>query len=121
MKENLFEMYARMCGSFKFCLSGCPIYSITRITSDSLDRVSCQKFLVEHTKKAEEIVTKWAEEHPKKTRQDVFLEQYPNAQLNMKGTLMINPCRLDKSMVTDKCFKNKDCFTCSKEYWEEEV
>ena len=118
MKENLFEAYARMCNSFNSCENGCPMY---QCDWGCLYRDSCQQFVVENAKKAEEIVKKWAEEHPKKTRQDVFLEQYPNAQLNMKGTLMINPCYLDKNMATDECFKNKDCFTCSKEYWEEEV
>lgn len=118
MKENLFEMYARMCKSFKFCLSGCPIYSIARVASDSLDRESCQKFLVEHTKKAEEIIAKWAEENPIKTRQYVFLELHPNAALDDWGVLKVNTCAIDDRI---SCEGFKICAECRKEYWGKEI
>ena len=109
-------MYARMCESYGECRNGCDLHE-----EGVLLKLSCRTFITEYPDKAKEIVEKWAKEHPIKTRQDVFLEQYPNAQLNMKGTLMIIPCYLDKNMATDKCSENRDCFTCSKEYWEEEV
>lgn len=113
MKENLFEAYARMCNSVEFCNGECPMHSISRVASD---RESCQKFLVEHTKKAEEIVTKWAEEHPIKTRQDVFLEMYPNAELDEDGVLKVCSCDIDKRII---CCIN--CKNCRKEYWGEEA
>lgn len=123
MKENLFEAYARMCEFYSnsYCSADCKIGKMLKEKGCQYIYPACVDFLKSNPKEAEEIITKWAEEHPIKTRQDVFLEQYPNAQLNMKGTLMINPCYLDKSIMTDECFKNRDCFTCSKKYWEEEV
>ena len=33
------------------------------------------------------IVEKWSKENPRKTRQDVFLEQYPEAGTDTKGIL----------------------------------
>lgn len=57
---------------------------------------------------------------PKKTRQDEFLEHYPNARLNSKGILDIRPCNIDTSYSTDHCY-----FACGDEcqnaYWSQEV
>ena len=41
----------------------------------------CDYFEGEHPLEATEIVRKWAEEHPRKTRKDVLLEKFPNATL----------------------------------------
>lgn len=117
MKENLFEAYARMCNSFEFCLSGCPMYSITMVASD---RDSCQRFLVERTKEAEQIITKWAEEHPIKTRQDVYLQLFPKALMDEDGTLKTKPCFINRKMYYT-CTNKKGCEICRKNYWREET
>lgn len=56
----------------------------------------------------------------KKTRQDEFLERYPDARLNSKGILDIRPCNIDTSYSTDHCY-----FACGDEcqnaYWSQEV
>lgn len=33
----------------------------------------------------------WAEQHPHKTRQDVFIEQYPEAEIDLNGLLAVCP------------------------------
>ena len=38
-----------------------------------------------------EIVEKWSKEHQRKTRQSVFLEQYPDARLDAENILCICP------------------------------
>ena len=57
---------------------------------------------------------------PKKTRQSEFLKMYPNARLNSKGVLDIQPCNIDTSYSTDHCY-----FACGDEcqnaYWSQEV
>ena len=73
MKENLFEMYARMCGSYSRCEMGCPMYEMLPVLGNA--RAYCQICLINKPKEVEEIITKWAEKHPRKTRQDVFLEK----------------------------------------------
>lgn len=64
-------------------------------------------------------MSKW-ERRPKKTRQDEFLEMFPNARLNSKGILDIQPCNIDTSYSTDRCY-----FACGDEcqntYWSQEV
>ncbi len=44
------------------------------------------------------IVEEWAKEHPRKTRQSKFLEQYPEADLNALGVISICPLRIIKLM-----------------------
>ena len=38
-----------------------------------------------------ELVETWSKEHPHKTRQSVFLEQYPEAQTDDSGVLSVCP------------------------------
>ena len=68
----------------------------------------------------------WAKEHPVKTRQSEFLKQFPNAQLNKDGVLVIDPCKIDtNSKEDDKCEALKtgmySCSDCRKKYWLTEV
>lgn len=111
MKENLFEMYARMCRSYRDCRDGCRMHE-----EGVLLKLSCRTFIEEYPDKAKEIVEKWAEEHPRKTRQAVFLEQHPNAALDENGVLNVCSCDIDKRII---CCIN--CKNCRKEYWGEEV
>lgn len=66
------------------------------------------------------IVEKWSKEHPRnKTRQDVFLEQYPNAPLSY-GMIDIKPCQIVKNYTYGSC-SITDCPLCRKEFWSQEV
>lgn len=46
---------------------------------------TCYLFERDHPEKAIDIVQKWAQEHPRKTFLQDFLEKYPKARLNEKG------------------------------------
>lgn len=109
MKENLFEMYARMCKSYMDCRNGCEIRKECVLLG-----LSCGPFIAEHPDKAKEIVEKWAKEHPIKTRQEAFLELYPNAALDENGVLEICACFIDKRII---CITSRICEKCRKEYW----
>lgn len=72
------------------------------------------------------VVEAWAEEHPRKTRQSVFQAQFPNAQLDAQGILAFTPCQLNthiicKQMACTKEKDAKDCTSCRREFWMEEV
>lgn len=43
----------------------------------------------------------WAAAHPRKTRQSVFLEQYPEARLDDNGVLRICPAAISPSCRND--------------------
>lgn len=68
-----------------------------------------------------EIVEKWSNEHPRKTRQRVFLEKYPNARVNTKGTVDIWPCAVEKDMSNVRHCNSLSCSDCRQEFWLQEV
>ena len=104
----------RMCNSYKSCDS-CPLAEgrcvINHVTSDE----ECKRIIT--------AVEQWSKEHPRKTRQSVFLEQYPNVMLNTNGIIDIPPCRMDTKQhpVNGNDCWNKSCEACNREFWMQEV
>ena len=62
-------------------------------------------------------VEEWAKEHPRKTRQSVFLEQWPNAKTG-NGVLFC-PKNVDTEFRC--CVTVKMCNDCRREFWMQEV
>lgn len=64
----------------------------------------------------------WSAAHPRKTRQSVFLEQYPEAEIDKCGCLILCPkhisadCRNRYGNCT-----NLVCSDCRREFWMQEV
>ena len=78
-----------------------------------------------HEKSAEEIVREveeWSAAHPRKTRQSVFLEQWPNALPADDGVLTFCPKRFDFHIsCLAECHSLKKCSDCRREFWMQEV
>lgn len=77
---------------------------------------------------AEEVVKeveKWAAAHPRKTRQDVFLEQYPEAVLTEDGVISICPITVSAAYrnKTGGCASSTRprCAVCRREFWTQGV
>lgn len=69
-------------------------------------------------------VENWAKENPIKTRQSVFLEQWPDAELDGDGVIGISPCNLSKKYEKDRdrCGdRTKSCRDCRHEFWMQKV
>ena len=66
----------------------------------------------------------WAAAHPRKTRQSIFLELYPETVLDGNDVITICPVALSKSHRSNSggC-KNPDnrCNDCRREFWMQEV
>lgn len=66
-------------------------------------------------------VEEWSAAHScktMKTRQDVFLEQYPNAVLDKDGVLRICPSFVGGDVSEKyKCICLTDCDACRREFW----
>ena len=81
----------------------------------------------QETDSPEEVVAEveeWAKEHPAKTRQSVFLEQYPEAELDVCGVVTICPAPLsdDYRNSGGGCkHPSTACFECRREFWMQEV
>lgn len=70
------------------------------------------------------ILSVWAADHPRKTRQSVFLEQYPEAEVDLNGILTMCPKRIsaelrDRHKFND-CIKLL-CSNCRSEFWSQGV
>ena len=66
-------------------------------------------------------VEQWSKEHPRKTRQDVFLSVYPNAKMDKRSrTVDVSPCFVDESWSANGC-PNNDCAVCRRQFWMQEV
>lgn len=64
----------------------------------------------------------WSAAHPRKTRQDVFLEQWPNARPADDGVLTFCPKRFDFNIsCLAECHSLKKCSDCRREFWGQEV
>lgn len=61
----------------------------------------------------------WSAAHPRKTRQSVFLEQYPGTRITIDGFL--HACPMDVSSDTGINCNAQPCFECKKEFWLTEV
>lgn len=105
----------RMCKSYKGC-KGCP-----------LERGNCGLGTSTSDEECERIITavkQWTKEHPRKTRQDVFLEQYPETLCTENDVISICPATLYCSQrYNDGNCKNsrKGCVDCRREFWMQEV
>lgn len=66
---------------------------------------------------AVKIVEKWSAAHPRKTRQDVFLEQYLEAEIDEQGYLPLCPRRIsaDCRSRVRLCTKRL-CSDCCREF-----
>lgn len=98
----------RMCNSYEACV-GCPMYP----TDDC-----CMVKM--NLKQMINIVEQWAKEHPVKTRQDEFFNQWPDAEIGYDGLPTVAPCQLYKDMEEKDengvCCKNCGCAECRRDF-----
>lgn len=66
-------------------------------------------------------VEEWSAAHPRKTRQSVFLEQYPRANLLGNGVITICPKAIEKGYAPSAGCNDTNCFDCKTKYWMQEV
>lgn len=68
-------------------------------------------------------VEEWSATHPRKTRQSVFFEQWPNCVTDNDGVVGICPRNVDKKCICDlERFHNcYGCRDCRRKFWMQEV
>ena len=99
----------RMCRSFGGSCNGCP--------ADK--NICCSAFAWQEELVA--VVEKWSKENPRKTRQSIFLEQYPNAKC-VDGVVLFCPKLIDTcSTCPIDANIDIDCPDCRREFWTQEV
>ena len=117
--EFLEEQY-RMCEALRSHCEECGLSYINNKTD-----LVCADFIKRHPEEAVAIVEKWAQEHPRKTRQSEFLKLFPNARIAVDGCIGgICPSDLDTEFVCPMQKRGSDyacCPECRRVYWHAEV
>lgn len=88
-----------MCKSYGAC-GGCPLKGTSGTSDEEYEKIIA-------------TVEQWSKEHPRKTRQSVFLEQWPDARVGSNGVLAICP-------AAELCL-TRPCGICRREFWMQEV
>lgn len=110
----------RMCKSFDAGCEECPAFNVWE------HELSCavgQLSTLDATAQIA-IVEAWSAAHPRKKRQSVFLEQWPEAHIHKNGYLDI--CPLDVSAAHRDAYggcatPDRLCPDCHREFWMQEV
>lgn len=109
----------RMCKSFAPDCEGCRVDKAKPVVDE------CFRWILDNPERAVQIVEEWYAAHPRKTRQSVFLKQWPNARIDENGVVAIMPCRMNaKEFRTEDGVCNrhgKHCDDCCREFWMQEV
>ena len=101
----------RMCDSHRYC-KGCPLEDGKCVVSDVAPDEDYKRIIA--------AVDQWSKEYPRKTRQSVFLKQWPKAVIS-NGVLDLTPCNIDQSLYDIQRCENTDCYECRREFWMQEV
>lgn len=102
----------RMCKLFSPGCEGCRIDEAKPVMSE------CVLWMIENPEKTVEIVEQWSQEHPRKTRQDMFMAHYPDAALD-DDVLRVCPRNVYKSAELN-C-NNTTCYLCKRAFWMQEA
>ena len=114
--EEFFKELKRMCNKYR-CTKYNASCSRCEIYQHCYD-FSCYSFVKNNPLKAVEIVQKWSDENPTKTRQGELLKMFPDVKL-LNGVVGICPRDIDKKI--ECCAPQTSCFVCEKEFWLSEV
>lgn len=109
---------ARMCNSFSPDCEGCRVDEEKPVMSE------CCLWMFENPERAVKVVEEWSDAHPRKTRQSVFLEQYPEARIGDDGVLLVCPYPISASHRNAHggcAIIGRRCADCRKEFWGQEV
>ena len=101
------------------------IKAIKQMLSAGANNSTVQKYISAYKKNDCEGMVKaaeqWAAEHPVKTRQSVFLEQFPNAPIYTNThNVALDPCLVDTAL-RGHCPTGRGCDICRREFWLQEV
>lgn len=114
--------YLRVCSKVVDC-DECPLEKISFCSAAPAKERS-----QEEAEEVVRLVEEWSAAHPRKTRQSVFLEQWPSARIDKDiGVLNICPADLDERYrdVRGRCnirsTQTGTCDCCRREFWTQEV
>lgn len=117
--QDFVKEYSRLCDAYRLpqksaCRTDCPFINMRCAFPENVNINHPERF-----EKTYNIVEKWSDTHPVKTRQSKFLKMFPNAVIDEDdGILCIRPCDIDERIG---CTNGKGCDDCYRKYWLAEV
>lgn len=117
--QDFVKEYSRLCDAYRLpqksaCRTDCPFINMRCAFPENVNINHPERF-----EKTYNIVEKWSDTHPVKTRQNEFLKMFPNAVIDEDdGILCIRPCDIDERIG---CTNGKGCDDCYRKYWLAEV
>lgn len=117
--QDFVKEYSRLCDAYRLpqksaCRTDCPFINMRCAFPENVNIKHPERF-----EKTYNIVEKWSDTHPVKTRQSEFLKMFPKAVIDEDdGILCIRPCDIDESIG---CTNGKGCDDCYRKYWLAEV
>lgn len=107
------DEHKRLCGTYEMC-KDCP--------ANGNPGCMFNLYYGADADKQVNFLEAWSAAHPRKTRQTTLLEQYPEAEIDSRGCLMLCPKRIsaDYQKRYRNC-TNRLCSDCRKEFWGQEV
>lgn len=134
--NRFFAIRNRMCKTYK-CSPECPVnkFSEENNMMHKLAHQQCASCLTnpnvltpELAEKLYVILDNWDKENPLNTRQNKFLELFPNAKFRVDSDGIFNLCPafIDKDYkdryFSDKsCHSGEPCKACKKNFWLKEI
>lgn len=113
----------RMCEAYSGTTLGrtctdCPLFHY------DCDVTTCGDYDRTNIDVINEIILKWVDENPVKTRQSEFLKMFPNALITDDGYLSLCPNDIDRDYIDKKgeshC-RSTWCSTCMRKFWLSEI
>lgn len=110
----------RMCNSISAKGHNCSGCRLNELGGCDFEDLVAQ----DRVEKAVELVEEWSKENPRKTRQSVFLEQYPDTFLDSYGVISFCPVSLSAAYRNNNgdCENpERMCSDCRRDFWSQEV
>ena len=104
-----------MCDSYGDC-EGCPLEGAECVIKGMMSEDTCKRIV--------SAVEQWSKEHPRKTMQSVFLEQWPEAAIDTNGVVGLCPMSISAAYrgSNGECNNPEQmCRDCRREFWMQEV
>ena len=124
--QDFVKEYSRLCDAYRLpqksaCRTDCPFINMRCAFPENVNINHPERF-----EKTYNIVEKWSDTHPVKTRQSEFLKAYPDAKINTDtGAIAIFPCVINKKLTGEHCKKysqrTDECDACAWDWWTEEI
>ena len=119
-RKATFADYARLCRHYHDAGScfQCPLDQ-----QNNSEREVCARFVSYHKDKANDIIVKWCDEHPIKTRQSEILKQFPKVRME-DGVIGLCPDEFERGFNCTVGYlecTQAECDECRKKFWLEEI